>query len=78
MDEDGDSVLHDRIVSLRERIPSQYLITLESGQVWYQTVTKTFRMKEGMEVMISRSPVGGSYRLSSPEISGFIQVVRVE
>jgi hypothetical protein len=74
----GDSMLHDRIVSLREREPNQFLITLESGQVWYQTINKRFRLKEGMNVVIAPSPVGGSFRLRSPDAKGFIQVRRIE
>jgi hypothetical protein len=78
VDEAGQATLHDRIVSLREREPNQFLITLESGQVWYQTINKRFRLREGMSVIIAPSPVGGSYRLSSPDASGFIQVRRIE
>jgi len=75
---EGAQVLYDKVLSLREREPGRWLITLESGQVWYQTNSQRFRLREGMEVRIYPSPLGGSWRLSISGINGFIQVRRVE
>lgn len=76
--EDGEEELIDRIASLRQREPNKWLITLASGQVWYQANSKRFRLREGMEVRIYRAPFNGSYRLSATDINGFIQVTRVQ
>lgn len=78
VEEQGKEELHDRIVSLREREPNQWLITLESGQVWYQTNSQRYRLREGMEVRIYPSRMGGAWRLSANELNGFIQVHRVD
>lgn len=76
----GEAELHDRVTGLREREPGRWLITLASGQVWYQTNSKRISMREGMEVRIYPSPLGGSYRLTRADGKGggFIQVERVE
>ena len=76
--EQGQEELQDRIVALREREPNKWLITLESGQVWYQTNSQRYRLREGMEVRIYPSRMGGAWRLSANELNGFIQVHRVD
>lgn len=68
----------DQIISLRKRGPGRWLITLESGQVWHQVNSKSFRLDEGMDIIIFPSPFGGSFRLKRDEMKGFIQVKRVE
>jgi hypothetical protein len=76
---DGNGILHDRIAKLEERQPGQYLITLESGQVWYQTITNSYlKLRKGMDVEISLSTFGSSYHLSAKGAKGFIQVRRIE
>jgi hypothetical protein len=78
--QDGEEELHDRIVSVQEREPGRALITLESGQVWYQSNSQRFRLVKGMAVRIYPSPLRGSYRLSRDDgkETGFIQVERVQ
>lgn len=76
--ESGDQVLTDRIASLRERLPNQWSITLEGGQIWNQINSKSFRLRKGMEVSVAPSPFGQDFRLSSSAINGFIQVRRVQ
>jgi hypothetical protein len=78
--EDGDTELHDVITDLRQREPNRWLITLESGQVWYQSNSERFRLVKGMAVRIYPSPLRGSYRLARDDgkETGFIQVERID
>jgi len=78
--EAGEQELLDTITGLREREPGRWLITLASGQVWYQTNSARMRLREGMEVRVYPSPLGGSFRMAraAGNSTGFIQVSRVE
>lgn len=40
------------IASLREREPNAYVITLENGQVWYQTRPERYVMRPGQQVRL--------------------------
>lgn len=68
----------DRIVDLREREPGKWLITLESGQQWYQVESKRYALGKGMDVRIYPGLFGSSWRLSADELKGFVQVQRVK
>lgn len=68
----------DRIVDLREREPGKWLITLESGQQWYQVESKRYALGKGMDVRIYPGLFGSSWRLSADELKGFVQVRRVK
>jgi hypothetical protein len=76
---DGEQELHDRITALEEREPGRFMITLASGQVWYQSNSQRLRLREGMAVRIYPSPLGGSYRMARDEgdATGFIQIQRI-
>ena len=63
------------IVELRETVPSAFLITLDNGQVWRQTVPKVYPLREGDRVRIYYSR-WRAYRLTNEELKGFIQVDR--
>jgi len=76
--DDGEKELVDLVARLDEKVPNQWEITLESGQVWYQINSKRFRLREGMQVRIYPSPFGGSFRLSASNMNGFIQVRRIQ
>jgi len=78
--ENGDEELHDVITDLRQREPHRWLITLESGQTWYQSNSERFRLVKGMAVRIYPSPLHGSWRLARDDgrETGFIQVQRVD
>lgn len=67
--------IHATIVELRETVPSAFLITLDNGQVWRQTVPKLYPLREGDRVRIYFSR-WRAYRLTSEELKGFIQVDR--
>ena len=67
--------IHATIVALRETVPSAFLITLDNGQVWRQTVPKPYPLREGDRVRIYFSR-WRAYRLTSEELKGFIQVDR--
>ena len=56
-------------------MPNAYLITLDNGQVWRQTVPETYQLRTGMNVRIYYSR-WRAYRLTAPERRGFIQVER--
>ena len=77
-DGDGRVELVDRIAGLEMSGHKQWRITLASGQVWAQMLSKTFNLTEGDEVRIAPVERGKYYRLRSPELSGFIQVRRLQ
>jgi hypothetical protein len=63
------------ITSLREREPNQYVITLDSGQVWRQRGAERYPLRVGQRVRIHQSRFG--LRLQADGVNGFIQVERV-
>jgi hypothetical protein len=65
-----------RIAELRETVPNAYLITLDNGQVWRQTVPRIYPLQAGHPVRIYYSK-WRSYRLTNETLKGFIQVERV-
>jgi hypothetical protein len=66
-----------RVTELRETVPNAFLITLDNGQVWRQTRAEPYKtLRVGQEVRIYFSR-WRSYRLDSPQMSGFLQVERV-
>lgn len=65
------------VAALRETVPNSYLITLDNGQVWRQTVPMPYRLREGLEVRLYPSRWGDSYRLTNEQLRGYIQVERV-
>ena len=75
---DGQDELQDVITELLEANPNMWLIRLASGQVWRQTHPKRLNLREGDTVSIYPSRWGENYRLQTPRLSGFIQVLRVE
>lgn len=77
---EGEQELRDVIAAMREREPGRWLITLASGQVWYQANSQRMRLRVGNAVRIYPSPLGGSWRMARADgdQSGFIQVTRVE
>ena len=65
-----------RIAEIRETVPNAYMITLDNGQVWRQTVPKVYPLKAGHAVRIYYSR-WRSFRLTNETLKGFIQVERV-
>jgi hypothetical protein len=68
--------IHAKVATLRETVPNSYLITLDNGQVWRQTVPEAYPLRPGSDVRIYVSK-WRTFRLSSPVLRGFIQVERV-
>jgi hypothetical protein len=64
------------VAGLRETVPNAYLITLDNGEVWRQTVPKTYPLRQGDAVRIYYSR-WGTYRLTNEQLKSFIQVERV-
>ena len=62
------------ITSLKLRAPNQYLITLDSGQVWSQQVAERYALHVGQQVRVYESKWGSSERLEADGVKGFIQV----
>ena len=62
------------ITSLKLRAPNQYLITLDSGQVWSQQVAERYALRVGQRVRVYESKWGSSKRLEADGVKGFIQV----
>ena len=78
-DGDGEPAVQEieaRITGLRETVPNSYLITLDNGQVWRQTVPKMYALREGVPVRIYYSR-WRTYRLTNDQLKSFIQVERV-
>jgi len=65
------------VAALKQTLPNAYLITLDNGQVWRQNYPQWYPLQPGQRVTLSGTRWGGSYRLSSDELQGFIQVERV-
>lgn len=65
-----------KVTELRETVPNSYVITLDNGQVWRQTRPQYYRLRPGSEVRIYYSR-WKSFRLTSEELRGHIQVERV-
>ena len=76
-DAPGQSEWVGNIASLRERAPNQYLITLDSGQVWLQRLAERYQLRVGQRVRIYQSKFGSGHRLQADGVNGFIQVDRV-
>jgi hypothetical protein len=71
------SEFYGTVAAVRETVPNTYVITLENGQVWRQTRPNRYPLQVGYRVRIYESGWGSSYRMSSEELRGFIQVERV-
>lgn len=70
--------LHSTIRELEKIRPSSYLITLENGQVWRQTVAERYTLKVGYVVRIWPARWSKkAFRLSAEGVKGSIQVERV-
>lgn len=78
VNEDGEEELNDVITELLLAKPSMWLIRLESGQVWRQVHPKRLNLREGDAVRIYPTGWGDNFRLETPRLSGYIQVLRVE
>ncbi|HVJ30754.1 MAG TPA: hypothetical protein VNA66_10635, partial [Gammaproteobacteria bacterium] len=65
-----------RVAELRETVPNSYLITLDNGQVWRQTVPKAYALRPGDPVRVYYSR-WRTYRLTNEKLRSFIQVERV-
>jgi hypothetical protein len=75
-DQQGDAVTAT-VTALRELEPNHWLITLDNDQVWRQNRAQRYLLEVGSEVTLRSSTWGPSYRLSDPNLGGFIQVERV-
>jgi hypothetical protein len=77
-DEKDLSELHSTISELEKIRPSSYLITLENGQIWRQTVAERYPLKVGYNVRIWPARWSKkAFRLAAEGVKGSIQVERV-
>lgn len=65
------------VEAFSERVPNEYVITLDNGQVWRQMVPKRYPLLVGQRVRIYSSGWGDAYRLTAEEVGSFIQVERI-
>lgn len=65
------------ITALRETIPNNWIITLDNGQVWQMNQPKRYPLRVGLEVTLTSTRWGESFRLTAPEHGGYVQVRRV-
>jgi len=76
---DGQQELHATVAALKAAPQGgAWIITLSNGQIWRQTVPEPFNLRQGYAVRIYPSRWGTSYRLSTEQIHGFIQVERID
>jgi len=75
---DGVTELVDTIAALTYHGENRWQLTLRSGQIWRQQITKSYFLEKGDQVRIRPSGWGNSYRLYSERLGGFIQVERVD
>lgn len=75
---DGVTELVDTIAALTYHSENRWQITLRSGQIWRQQITKSYFLEKGDPVRIRPSGWGNSYRLYSERLGGFIQVERID
>jgi hypothetical protein len=74
----GERELRARIASLAQTYDGRWIITLDSGEVWRQSVLKRYNLREGHDVRIYATRWGEDYRLTAGELNGFIQVERIK
>lgn len=65
------------IAALDEVLPNRYLVTLENGQTWRQMTSQRYPLRVGRHVRVYPTRWGNSYRLTTEDSKGFIQVERV-
>jgi hypothetical protein len=75
-DAEGEAALVATVTAIDEVEPNKMLITLANGQVWRQSIGKSFLLRENDTVRIVRSPWGESFRLQKDGKPGYIQVLR--
>jgi hypothetical protein len=68
--------IHAAVAELKETVPNSWLITLDNGQVWRQTVPERYALRVGSPVRIYFSR-WRAYRLTNEQLRGYIQVERV-
>lgn len=68
--------LVDRIAAL-EKSPEGWIITLDNGQIWRQSINKRYNLHDGQQVRIYPTYWGSDYRLSAEGNGAFIQVRRI-
>lgn len=76
-DEPEAGEIFGTITELRETIPDSWVITLDNGQVWQMNQSKRYPLRVGLEVRLSETRWGPSYRLTALEHGGFVTVRRV-
>jgi hypothetical protein len=65
------------VAELHETVPNAWLITLDNGQIWRQSIPQRFALKPGNHVTLRGTNWGSAFRLTAEELHGFIQVERV-
>ena len=74
-DAPGQSEWVGSVTALRQREPNQFVITLDSGEVWQQRGADRYPLRVGQKVRIYQTRFGT--RLQADGVNGFIHVFRV-
>ncbi len=69
--------LVDTIAAIEEVGPDKVQITLANGQVWRQSISKRFLLRESDTVRITQTRWGSAFRLAKDGKPGYIQVLRL-
>lgn len=76
--DEGRKELIDTVAAVKPLGQNMLEVTLESGQVWRQMLSKRYPVSVGDTVTIRPTRWGSAYRLTSERVSGFIQVQRIK
>lgn len=77
-EDSGLQELVDTVASIRTINQNLVEVTLESGQVWRQMISKRYPLSVGDAIVIRPTRWGSAYRLTAERLSGFIQVERID
>ena len=77
-DDKGEDALIVKVIAIKELPANKLQITLANGQIWTQTIGKSFLLNPNDVVHITKSSWGNSYRLEKDGKPGFIQVARLQ
>lgn len=75
--EQGVDKITSAVASVGKDARDNFVVTLENGQVWKQTDSTSFRIKEGQEIYVERGALGAFY-LSREDVNRRVRVVRID
>lgn len=76
--EEGKQEYIDKVIGIKSLTTNKKTITLSSGQIWRQMISKRLFIKKGDVVRITKIGSRKSFRLTVESRPGFIQVERIQ